>query len=138
MLCYDVLVVGAGPAGTSAAGEAAKQGARVLLVERKRTVGQPVQCAEFIPGLLPQQLEIRRDYIIQSTRGMRTCLPDGEITESLMPGYIIHRGLFDKMLAAEAIGNGADILLQSRVSREKREYRSHQQPGQEDWKSRQI
>ena len=45
----DVLVVGLGPAGGAAAAAAAKLGLRVVGVEKKRVVGVPVQCAEFIP-----------------------------------------------------------------------------------------
>src|SRR3972149_3041233 len=38
--------VGAGPAGSMAALAAARGGLRVALVDRKRAVGEPVQCAE--------------------------------------------------------------------------------------------
>ena len=39
MLHYDVLIVGAGPAGSSAARAAAQAGASVALVERRSAVG---------------------------------------------------------------------------------------------------
>ena len=45
---YDVVVVGAGPAGAMAAQEAAVRGASVLLVEKRPAVGVPVRCAEGI------------------------------------------------------------------------------------------
>ena len=45
----DVLVVGLGPAGSSAAGQAAARGLSVLAVDSRKQVGQPVQCAEFVP-----------------------------------------------------------------------------------------
>ena len=41
----DVLVIGAGPAGATAARAAARRGASVLLVERRGAIGVPVQCA---------------------------------------------------------------------------------------------
>ena len=40
---YDVIVIGAGPGGSTAAYEAAKSGVRVLLLEKNRTIGVPVQ-----------------------------------------------------------------------------------------------
>lgn len=51
MFC-DVLIIGCGPAGSSAAMEASKMGVDTLVVEKKRSIGNPVQCAEFIPKLI--------------------------------------------------------------------------------------
>jgi len=45
---YDVVVVGAGPAGSTAARFAANQGAAVALLEKDREIGVPVRCAEGI------------------------------------------------------------------------------------------
>ncbi|HEX8729006.1 MAG TPA: FAD-dependent oxidoreductase, partial [Ktedonobacterales bacterium] len=39
---YDVLIVGGGPAGLSAAEAAAKAGARVAVLERRKEIGYPV------------------------------------------------------------------------------------------------
>ena len=47
-----VLVIGLGPAGASAAAEAARRGCRVLAIDRKREAGRPVQCAEFVPAMV--------------------------------------------------------------------------------------
>ena len=40
MKSYDVIVVGAGPAGIIAAGRAAEQGAKVLLLEKMKQEGR--------------------------------------------------------------------------------------------------
>jgi len=45
---YDVVVVGAGPAGSMAARAAAKAGAKVLLLDKRRELGVPVQCGEAL------------------------------------------------------------------------------------------
>jgi digeranylgeranylglycerophospholipid reductase len=50
----DVLVVGAGPAGSIAARVAARAGLSVLLVERRPCIGIPVQCAEYVPAQIVQ------------------------------------------------------------------------------------
>ena len=49
----DLLVIGAGPAGATAALHAAGSGLDVLIVEKRRRVGEPVRCGEYVPlGLL--------------------------------------------------------------------------------------
>jgi digeranylgeranylglycerophospholipid reductase len=40
----DVIVLGLGPAGASAAAEAARRGCKVVALDRKREAGRPVQC----------------------------------------------------------------------------------------------
>lgn len=113
----DILVVGAGPAGSSAAMTAARTGARVLMVERKAVIGTPVRCAEHIPGPLLKEVGLGRRFVVQPVRGMRTLLPGGEIKETRAPGYIIRRDLFDQTLADGARTAGAEILLSAQILR---------------------
>lgn len=108
---YDILIVGAGPAGSVAARAAAEAGMRVLVVERRNRVGIPVQCAEFIPAMLLGQLDIQqRDFIAQKTEGMLTFLPGEPVHQTPAPGYVIHRDLFDQVLADTAVLAGAELL----------------------------
>ncbi|WP_428561250.1 MAG: geranylgeranyl reductase family protein [Solidesulfovibrio sp. DCME] len=107
----DVLVVGAGPAGSCAAREAAKAGAEVLLVERRRQVGLPVQCAEYIPAPLVGEAGVGRGYVVQEVAGMRTWLQGGLIQELPAPGLMINRDRFDQALAEAASQAGARLLL---------------------------
>ena len=46
----DVLVVGSGPAGSTAAKYAAMSGASVMMIERRPQVGVPVRCGEYMPA----------------------------------------------------------------------------------------
>ena len=112
---YDILVVGAGPAGASAAAEAARRKARVLMVEKRPVVGIPVQCAEYIPAQLVGELKLNKSYIVQSVRGMRTYLGKQMIKESPTPGFMIDRNRLDQMLVDEACREGADILLSTKA-----------------------
>ena len=61
----DILVIGAGPAGSSAALKAAQEGARVILIEQKKEIGVPVQCAEYIPVQLTTNIGLRDDLLVQ-------------------------------------------------------------------------
>lgn len=111
----DILVIGAGPAGISAAQKAAEPGVKVLLVERKPIIGQPVRCAEFIPRPLLGELDCGKDFIVQPVKGMKSILPDNSIAETPSPGLIINRDLFDRALAAKALDTGAEIWTEARA-----------------------
>jgi digeranylgeranylglycerophospholipid reductase len=113
---YDILVVGAGPAGSSAALTAAGLGARVLAAERREVIGVPVRCAEYIPRALLGELPFRdRAFVAQPVKAMRTLLPDGRIRETKAPGLIIRRDLFDQRLAECGRAAGAEIRTGLRV-----------------------
>jgi digeranylgeranylglycerophospholipid reductase len=113
----DVLVVGAGPAGSSAARAVASGGLEVLVVERRDTIGVPVQCAEFIPAPLLGEIDPARDFVVQSVSGMESVLPDGGISVMRAPGLMIRRDLFDQSLARAAEEAGARLLTSTRVLR---------------------
>ncbi len=112
---YDIVVVGAGPAGSSAAKAAAERGAKVLLIDRKQRVGVPVQCAEFVPRFIFRHAHFSSNCILQTIDSMVTHLPDGTTYGMKSPGYMLDRSLFDKDLVASAVLAGADISIETRA-----------------------
>ena len=114
MSIVDVLVVGLGPAGSSAAAAAARAGARVLGVDKRHEVGLPVQCAEFIPRPLGRYAQA--DGVLQqSIAGMLSVLPSGVRWHTEFPGLMIDRAAFDRALAAEARGAGAELATATQL-----------------------
>lgn len=112
----DILVVGAGPAGSSAAAAAAELGVKVLMVERRRTIGVPVRCAEYLPkALLGKIPKTGHRFLVQPVKGMRTFLPGGTMKETRVPGLTIRRDLFDQALAHSAREAGAEVSLGTRA-----------------------
>ncbi|MCG5493258.1 NAD(P)/FAD-dependent oxidoreductase [Ectothiorhodospira variabilis] len=108
MPSVDVLVVGLGPAGGSAARVAAAEGLSVLGIDRRAVIGQPVQCAEFIP--LPMGSYARDPGVFsQPIRHMTTLLPSGASQASDFPGIMIDRAAFDQAIAARAQAQGATL-----------------------------
>ncbi|TCV82554.1 NAD(P)/FAD-dependent oxidoreductase [Sulfurirhabdus autotrophica] len=112
----DVLIIGLGPAGGAAAVAAAREGLSVLVIDRRKEVGLPVQCAEFIP--LPMGKYAQSEGVIfQRITGMKSLLPSGAVEETEFPGLMIDRAAFDQALANEAARNGAVLQLESRLVR---------------------
>jgi len=112
---WDVLVVGAGPAGCRAAELAAEGGARVLLVERRGTVGVPVQCAEFLHRKIVRALEVPSTAIAQEVEGMVTHVFGGGKAITRAPGCMLHRDRFDAFLAERAVKAGAQLRTSNLV-----------------------
>lgn len=115
---YDVVVVGAGPAGSMAAKAAAEHGASVLLLERDPVVGVPVRCGEGIAlhnlrRFFPEDLR----WCAARIQGMVMYAPDGTAVpvESAEIGVILERALFDRWLAENAAAAGADVLTRADV-----------------------
>lgn len=113
---YDVLIVGGGPAGLSAAKSAALEGVSTLLLEKSREIGYPVKTSggSFIPDLrklgIPESLyhPIRRIRLI-SNKATATF----EYTKPIFC-VLDTRGLW-QYLAREAAAAGATLLCGCRV-----------------------
>ncbi len=118
---YDVVVVGAGPAGAVAARAAAEGGARTLLVDHRPELGHPVQCGEFVPApreladlfdcpeLIAASFDIPPETVLRSTRWMACVGPYGRRYRFPLEGYTVSRRAFDKALAYRAEGAGAEL-----------------------------
>ena len=111
----DILVVGGGPAGCAAAAAAAKSGARVLLVEAKRRLGERPHCAEWTPRLLAGEVDFPDRSVVQTTNNMVSYGPGFEKTTPA-PGFILDRSRFDHGLGEQAAVAGAEIRCAVRLA----------------------
>jgi digeranylgeranylglycerophospholipid reductase len=100
----DVLVIGAGPAGSSAAKHAALNGADVLSKD----------------GLIELGVEPSSRWITSEINGVRLVSPNGTdvwLTEDTVKlpemGYVVERKVFDKHMAMDAARAGADIMIKT-------------------------
>ena len=119
-LAYDIVVVGAGPAGGAAARYAAKGGGRVLIVEEHNEVGVPVNCAEGASEgtLRDAGVRPRTPIVSQRIEGVRVYAPNMkcvEIKGGGYTGYVLNRDQFDRELVYMALDSGAEIMLGARV-----------------------
>ncbi|MDW5561976.1 MAG: NAD(P)/FAD-dependent oxidoreductase [Methanomassiliicoccus sp.] len=125
---FDVVIVGSGPAGSSTAEHAALGGARVLVLERKKVVGEPVACGEFMPMVeeikdsfpraedLDPVFDIPQEYISREMDLFRIVSPTGHFFDVPFRGYTTDRDRFDKYLASKAVKAGAVIKTASQVT----------------------
>ena len=111
----DILVLGLGPAGASAAREAAARGFRVVALDRKREAGVPVQCAELVPAMIDADVT---GAVRQRIDAMATFVEDDAADlQPDFPGHMLDRAAFDAALVARAAQAGADCRFGSRVLR---------------------
>ena len=116
---YDIIVVGAGPAGSIAARFAAEQGVSVLMLEKDRDVGYPVRCGEAISKAGVEEFIPSDDkWIAAKISKFSFNAPDGieVILDFGEAGYVLERRIFDYELARTAANAGTEILTRAYVN----------------------
>jgi digeranylgeranylglycerophospholipid reductase len=120
---YDVIVVGAGPAGSLAARTAAQAGLDVLLIEKRQEIGDPVRCAEGVGKAgLAEFMDPDPRWICADVREARIFSPDGtmiELTEKMAGnevGYVLERKIFDQAVAKTAARAGAEVQVKTQAT----------------------
>ena len=116
---YDIIVVGAGPAGSIASKFAAEQGATVLMLEKDRDVGYPVRCGEAVSMAgLEEFIKPDPKWIATEISQFTFISPDKTVIDVPFEGKgcILERKIFDYELANEAAKVGTDILTRAYVN----------------------
>jgi digeranylgeranylglycerophospholipid reductase len=115
---YDVVVVGAGPAGAMASKYAARHGARTLLIEEHASIGSPVECTGLISTAALKECEIGEgNFILARMKGAFVYAPNGEelcIRGKSVKAYVIDRKIFDRALVERSLEEGVELLLKTR------------------------
>lgn len=118
---HDVVVVGAGPAGSTTARYAAGRGLDVLLVEKRDVIGTPIQCGEYVASdeevvsLFPSVrdvadlMEVPHRIRQIETPVIRIWTPQGRHFDIPFSGYTVERDKMDQGLAEQAEREGAEV-----------------------------
>lgn len=117
----DVLIVGAGPAGSTTARYCADGKASVLVIDRRKEIGFPVQCGEFLPSakemysMFPKSIDLEELFAIDESvvaghsDYVELVSPGGRTYRCSFEGATLDRRSFDKHLARLAVGEGAEL-----------------------------
>jgi geranylgeranyl reductase family protein len=106
---YDVVVVGAGPAGASAARTACVNGTTVLLIDARKNPGSPVQCAEYVPRAVKKYVPLNPKAVVQKIDKLLTFINEELVSTLAGPGYMLDRVVFDRSLVQNAREEGAEL-----------------------------
>ena len=125
---YDVIVIGAGPGGSTAARFAAEAGVSVLFIDSRREIGWPVQCGE----LLGEIDEMKRIFPLVENQEELFDIPskyhskDMDTISMFSPSmrrydipflcYSTERRDYDKYLASLATSAGAELMTETRCT----------------------
>jgi digeranylgeranylglycerophospholipid reductase len=116
---FDVIIIGAGPAGTCCARKLAQSGLSVKVYDKRQEIGAPKRCGEGISeGTVEILGKIPERCIAQRIKGARVYSPNGKYLDAVLEdgGYVLERKVFDKWLAEEAARAGADIQADTLVT----------------------
>ena len=110
----EILVVGGGPSGLTAATEAALAGADVAVVEEDKEIGRPDHCAGLVSrDGLERVLGVQGGVLLGEIRRVRLYSPRGRVYEITTPdekAVVIDREKFDLELLRRAEMAGVEVL----------------------------
>ena len=114
---YDVTIIGAGPIGSTLAYELAKEDINVCLIDKKKVIGLPLQCAGIINKRVLEINQFPDELILNKAKGAVLHSKNHSLTVSKEEeqAIIIDRIALDQFLYNRAIENGAHPYLSSKV-----------------------
>jgi digeranylgeranylglycerophospholipid reductase len=119
---YDVIIVGGGPGGATAAKWVASYGIRTLLIERNNDFAVKA-CAEGVTELGLEAMGVSPSEKIQAFKINGAWLYPPELSESMyipierigLAGYIVDKRLLLRQIVSDAIKAGAEVLMNANV-----------------------
>ena len=117
-MSYDVIVVGAGPAGSAAAAECARLGLSTLCIEEHGSIGYPVQCAGLLSNSAFSECRTSERPVLNRVTGARVVTEAGNeilIDAKKTKAFVVDRAALDREMAGTAADAGAEFRLKTAV-----------------------
>lgn len=110
----DIVIIGAGPAGSRLAWQLARQNHSVMLIEKREMAGEPVCCTGLISPQCFAEYDLPSSLILDRFQGARIYSPSGEIaclSRPTIQALTVDRTLFDQAMMQKAAAAGARLEL---------------------------
>lgn len=114
---FDIAIVGGGPIGSTLAYEISKEGFSVCILDKKKEIGMPLQCAGIVSKRLKEVNEIPDELILNKVKGAFLHSPKHtlKVEKNRTEAFIINRIDYDKFLAKRAIDSGVKFFTKHKV-----------------------
>ena len=109
---YDAVVVGAGPVGSTISYYLAQNGLNVAIIERKKQIGYPLQCAGILSRHIFEINELPDEVILNSVKGafLHTQNHILNVEKEDDVAYVIDRIGYDQFLLNRAVDSGVELI----------------------------
>jgi digeranylgeranylglycerophospholipid reductase len=117
---YDVIIVGAGPSGSTISRVLAQEGLEVMVFDKRKELGEPIRCGEGLGAreVIAQGIDLPKECISTDIKGAKVISPDGSSIvwkDKETTGWVLERKIFDKWLMEQAVHKGAKVQSYTRA-----------------------
>ena len=109
---FDVVVVGAGPVGSTIAYYLSNYGLDVAIIDKKKQIGYPLQCAGILSKHIFELNELPEDVILNEVKGLFLHTKNHilNVSKEDTEAYVIDRIAYDEFLLNRAVGSGTKLI----------------------------
>ena len=115
---HDVVVIGAGPAGSFTSQRLANRGHRVVLLEEHEAIGAPVHCTGLLGADAFDEFDLPRSLVLAETGTARFWSAGGRsvpLQSDRVNAVVIDRAALDQHLGDRAVAAGVELRLNTRA-----------------------